>query len=1391
MARSERNPLRKRLAALRRRLRVVVSLRGAGWLLTLLLASAAVAGFLDWAWRLPALVRAVVLVGTLSGAGLIAYRLLLRPLLTRVDDLTLALRIEERYPSLNDALASTVQFLEQAENRDRREEGRPPMVVSSAMRLEAVRRALGKVTGCDFNRIIDTRGLRTAGLSGIAACLAVAVLAWLYPSLTATALARLTDPFGGHAWPRATVLELDKPRERIGRNEAFEVRGRLRGVIPDKAVVIYRVDGGGRVEYECQVNKGADPNTGSLAVQFPAGKMPRSFRFQVKANDAISPWYRVEVAPPPTLALLDGRPTPQVRLFFPRYTELEPQSLADGTANVNAVAGTLVTLRAAANVPLRSAWIEYQPDGGLAPAGVASLGAATLPALLTTTAASLNTVGPQRATLSKDRHSFFVRFIPPTRGMYTLHFEDKTGLGNSRSYVLNITPDPAPTVTLERPSATRESLSVLPGATLPLRAQAEDPVFGLRRVWLEYRLQPDGPPRKVPLFRPGQRGASSGGALFGLALSLSSVPGKPQQLVIDRPLPLNLLRRPDGAPLREGDVVALKVCADDYDDVTPDKQPGCSTEVEIRIISRAALELALNRDQARIQEELTEIRQQQREAIQKVTEVENRVAGTQKLTPEDLAELLKVEQTQTQIRERITPNQESVRARVERILDTLKQNGIERSAIRERLEPVRSRLDRLGREELQQIESKLNAVRNQGEVPEEGRKERRAETLEKDAEAAAEQAKKLEELARQDGEDAARKARLQEDAKQLRQQATRLRELARGLREEMRMPPKDAQAAAQERGKELERLAEERRRMAAELEKDAARDSTGHDRDKLQQARQLKKSAEALRQEARASTDAARATDKAEMKADLTETRRRQEEVEKTLIEMLKDLEPWSSTREVKGESRALLEEQRKLRDDVKAMSDQVGEQPDQLTPEQKARLDSAAAAQQKLGERMQELLEKMKSLAEAREKQGDKPTADELRKAREAALQAEIPSSMKAAREKLGENQLGNASKEQQQALAGLEKLVKNLEDRREAELDRLIKKLGEAESKLEKLTEEQDKLRKKIKEAAQEKDAKKREEELKRLAGKQRELQKEAEKFAKQLSRLRAERAGQSVAQAAKQMEEAVRRLERGEAGEDKQEEALDRLDEAQEDLEAARGANEEELAREQLAKVADVLKRLKERQDRMVSETERIHKEALEAKAWTRGLRQNLSDYALAQEGLGHECKSLADRELTAASVFARLLRKAAESMQRASEELARHFEKVKARPEDTSAPVAAEQMQKLAQHRLQQILDALKIDEGTPIRGANKQKPMEGSSGRRPIGDGIPPLAQLKLLRALQVEVNERTKEFAAKHPDEKKLTEDEKKELEAIRREQREVAEEIEEYTQKPLPNDRE
>ena len=63
------------------------------------------------------------------------------------------------------------------------------------------------------------------------------------------------------------------------------------------------------------------------------------------------------------LVPLDGQPSPQLRLHYPRYTEQpSPHPLSAGIGNIEAVLGTGVTLRAKADRPLRAAWIEFLPD---------------------------------------------------------------------------------------------------------------------------------------------------------------------------------------------------------------------------------------------------------------------------------------------------------------------------------------------------------------------------------------------------------------------------------------------------------------------------------------------------------------------------------------------------------------------------------------------------------------------------------------------------------------------------------------------------------------------------------------------------------------------------------------------------------------------------------------------------------------------------------------------------------------------------------------------------------------------------------------------------------------------------------------------------------------------
>src|SRR5262249_45954937 len=151
----------------------------------------------------------------------------------------------------------------------------------------AVKRALRRAQGCDFGKIVDARWLRTAGLLMIVACTASVAIVLLYPQLAYTAISRLVAPFSGVDWPRQTQLEFPPIRERIGRNEIFEVKGLVRGVVPETATVVFKIDGATQIEHAYDIGPGDEPGTGTLTVRLEAGRARNSFTFQVRANDAV------------------------------------------------------------------------------------------------------------------------------------------------------------------------------------------------------------------------------------------------------------------------------------------------------------------------------------------------------------------------------------------------------------------------------------------------------------------------------------------------------------------------------------------------------------------------------------------------------------------------------------------------------------------------------------------------------------------------------------------------------------------------------------------------------------------------------------------------------------------------------------------------------------------------------------------------------------------------------------------------------------------------------------------------------------------------------------------------------------------------------------------------
>jgi len=1322
------NTLHSRLGALRRRLRLVVTLRGVCLAAATLLTGLLLAGVVDAVvYRILgvetwSLLRAGFLTATLSGAGAVSYLLLFRPLAARTDDLSLALRVEEQYPILNDALASTVQFLEKEEGGRMKDEPRlihpssfrlPPFPgvgvrgpgTSPSLEKEAVQRALRLAQGCDFNKAVNSRGLSLSVTALIVVLAAALPLALLRPALAWTALARVADPFGDHSWVGKTELEVRCPAY-LAIGQPLSIAGEVRGVVPPRALIEFddlsmpprQVE----IKETTQDRGSFVANLGVPPVARPRLPTPGEIRFRVRAGNAVSPrqtgaWHSVALRLPPQLAALGGKPSPQIVIRQPLYTELSQfVTLPEGTGNLDVVAGSQVVLRAATDRPIQHAWIAFKPllPGAKDALLLAGLGPRHPLDAVAATALANRVWGRVPAVMHPSGMEFTIHFMPALTGAYILTIQDHVGLGNSYEFDLNVKPDPVPLVSLLRPSA---SQSVLANAEVTLQIEAEDEIFALRTVFLQYRRKDkhgqwlESEPKRLLFYdhAKAQRGLPQVLCTFAGASLPTGAMLSPPFLVVTVPKPEEAAKafhptlhlRPQrllitqrwslrGLAL-EGETLVVQACAEDFNDLVAFPQAGRSHEIELKIVGKAALAAVLDEQEVQIQQQLLTLRAMQDRAIHAVIGAEQQWRATGKLRPEDLVELAEAEQVQKDIQARIgAKKDEGLRAELAQLEEMLKDNKLPKSEVTERIRAIREELDRLSRENLPKIEPGLTKARRELEAPAEPR------------------------------------------------------------------PPDPKEAG------------------------------------------------------------------------DLGEARGQQEKVYQALDDLLKLIQEQSTFQQLKGELRAVLGEQQEREQEVAKLQDQVElhgaailRQKNQL----KGELRRSAELQRRLADRATKLIDQLKQVSE--KLADDNPQVAEML-ARAAKIGGPLPDGGEAVPEAMRDiandlrddfdfplksvknwkgPYLPSARGTQIKVIEALEKMLQALDQTRADEVERLVVRQKKEEKNLNDMAARMGQLQDQIDKAAKIADPKQREAALKKLGDDLRDLRKQADDLARDLARAQAQEAANDLNVAVQKMERALRLLERGEEPEDALEQAQERIDAARGKLKEARDNAESELAREQIAKIVDRLKGFKERQDAIVIETERLRKDFLLNNKWMQGKVGSMADLQDVQKGLAGETGLLRDK-LKGAKVFHVVLDRSHQDMTAAAAKLydwrlkASGHQLQKSLEEkdlavETLAFEAAVKPQKSASDRLQRLIDALLPELEVARQDPRQSGPKQGGGGDAGnkggirAQDGIPPVAQLKALKAEQLEVNARTKEFAEQHPNVGNLSLAERDELEAIHGEQ--------------------
>ncbi|WP_435005247.1 DUF4175 family protein [Tundrisphaera lichenicola] len=1273
-----RGPIEARLASLRGQVRRLLALHGLSRLAFGLTAAILVACLADWLIHLAPELRLILLIGVIGLGAWLTIRRVILPLVVKFADLDIALRIEERWPGLNDRLASTVQFL-------RSDRGHDEQLGSQALRDATVEQTLAEVESIDFRQVVDPRSSwKAAGWAFAILTLMGAVVA-VEPALSGIALRRLFRPFGPEAWPRSTHLTVsaDTPKK-LARGMPFALAvGIGPGErMPSTARVTYRYPDG---ETTTELLRPTDDNTFRGRLESVA----QPFTFSVEAGDDVTRPWAVEVVPPPVLE------SPVVRVVAPEYTALRPQELAVGNTQVRVVEGTRVELTARANKPIASATLRR----GDAPA-------------------------PEPVAISDGGTAISTAFVAKESQPFWVELKDTEGFTGQEAvrFDVRVTRDEAPRVSVDEPTNDRD---VPPAATVPLQFTIDDD-FGLQLVRLVYKVasgqsEPAGE-TILPLWAAPEPHGETG-------------PVRRQEVRYR----WDLSTLPD---LQPGSVITLYAEARDFDNL---KGPniGRSREIRLRIVSKEELDRQREDQLRAIREEADRVLAIQKQAKAPVDDALRTLSKTDKL-PEPVRDQVKnAEIVQRQVNNRISNRADGLEQKIRQFQQDTRDFKAENPDVDRQM----ARLD----EAVQRIKD-----RNLGP----------AEKALSDAN------KSLDPAGASDSSKPPQGDPSQSDGK-----ATPPSKDPAGSQPKAQDPSK-GEASKGEASKGEASKGEASKGEASKGEASKGEASKGEA--SKGEASEGGKPEGASKPEASKPGEPSQDQGQAPKQA-LAEAEKNQKAIVDELENMLGELSQFDTVRSAVKDAKELLGQQEQaMKESAEAAGkpELMGKSQDALTPEQKAELENLAARQKEIAEGLSKLEGKLDEMGKKLE-DSDPLTSRALKDAAEATRKEATAAKMAEAAEQLEKNQMGQAQEGQAQARNDLKKMLDEIENRRERELSRLVAELKAAEAGLKKLRAEQAANLKKTQQARQEADPKKRADQLKQLAKEQKRIEEELKKQLQKLAKLNNEAGAKAGQKAAESMAKAGQDMEQdqGEEAEGEEEEALQDLKQAQEEVAEARKEAEEQLAMEQIAKMGDALKSIGERQAKMVEETNRYEQLRQENQdRLSLAQRTGVRDLGRVQAGLKDEASELIDRLGEGAPVFNLTLKKAAEGMEDAAQRL-----------QALKTDEATVQAEKRAAGRFQQLIDSLKPDK--PKGGQGQQQQGGGGQGGSPQGgDGIPASAQIKMLKLLQEEINERTDSFDELRRRQKELDPEQTAALDKLHEDQGTLADIVRDLT-KPKKDD--
>jgi hypothetical protein len=412
-------------------------------------------------------VRALLACLLWGGLALSVLALVVKRWLEDHRDDYFAALVERKHPELHNQLINALQL------------GRGNQRGFSAGLIEAIVQDADKaLLDTDATDAVDRRPTRRAGLWALGALLLVAGYASAMPARFFNGAGRVLMPWADiDPYTQTHIEDVQPGNSKVPENKPADITVAVTGVIPESAR-LYRRTGGG----SWQVNEMQPASEGKF--RYTVAQVSASFDYFIRAGDARSKVFRVEVVKPPQIAKL------AIVYTFPAYTGLPQKRLDNSDGEVVGIPGTTVRLELTATKPLKSATLSTKADPKhpgetieLAPVGESEVRAATF---------TLWTAGA-RAVPELDGRRLVT--VPTT---YRINMEDSEGYPNAdplwRS--LSLKADQPPEVTLRAPD---DKLSVKASTVLPLAVDSRDD-YGLAVVRILFRVNGEEKVRVLAVF---------------------------------------------------------------------------------------------------------------------------------------------------------------------------------------------------------------------------------------------------------------------------------------------------------------------------------------------------------------------------------------------------------------------------------------------------------------------------------------------------------------------------------------------------------------------------------------------------------------------------------------------------------------------------------------------------------------------------------------------------------------------------------------------------------------------------------------------------------------------------------------------------------------------------